>query len=51
MLFTYQALDQAGAKKSGTIDALNKTVAISALQRRGLIVVSIRGKRKKEFFK
>lgn len=43
MLFTYQALDQAGAKKSGTIDALNKTVAISALQRRGLIVVSMKG--------
>lgn len=43
MLFTYQALDQTGAKKSGTIDALNKTVAISALQRRGLIVVSIKG--------
>lgn len=43
MLFTYQALDQAGAKKTGTIDALNKTVAISALQRRGLIVVSMKG--------
>jgi type II secretory pathway component PulF len=42
MLFTYQALDQSGAKKDGTIDALNKTVAISALQRRGLIVVSIK---------
>ena len=47
MLFTYQALDQTGAKKSGTIDALNKTVAISALQRRGLIVVSIRGEEEK----
>lgn len=47
MLFTYQALDQAGAKKDGTIDALNKTVAIGALQRRGLIVVSIKGEEDK----
>lgn len=47
MLFNYQALDQTGAKKSGSIDALNKTVAISALQRRGLIVVSIKGEEEK----
>jgi type IV pilus assembly protein PilC len=47
MLFTYQALDQTGAKKNGTIDALNKTVAIGALQRRGLIVVSIKGEEDK----
>jgi len=47
MLFNYQTLDQTGAKKSGTIDALNKTVAISALQRRGLIVVSIKGEEDK----
>lgn len=47
MLFTYQVLDQTGAKKTGTIDALNKTVAISALQRRGLIVVSIKGEEDK----
>lgn len=47
MLFKYQALDQAGAKKSGTIDALNKTVAIAALQRRGLIVVSLKGEEDK----
>lgn len=47
MLFTYQALDQSGAKKNGTIDALNKTVAIGALQRRGLIVISIKGEEEK----
>ncbi len=47
MLFNYQALDQTGAKKNGTIDALNKTVAIGALQRRGLIVVSIKGEEDK----
>ncbi|MCC7469990.1 MAG: type II secretion system protein GspF, partial [Bacteroidetes bacterium] len=43
MLFIYKALDQDGKKKDGTIDALNKTVAIAALQRRGLIVVSLKG--------
>lgn len=47
MIFKYQALDQAGAKKTGTIDALNKTVAIAALQRRGLIVVSLKGEEDK----
>lgn len=47
MLFNYQALDQTGAKKHGTIDALNKTVAIAALQRRGLIVTSIKGEEEK----
>jgi len=50
MLFTYQALDQSGAKSSGTIDALNKTVAIGALQRRGLIVVSLKGEEDKNIF-
>lgn len=51
MLFQYKALDQAGKKKEGSIDALNKTVAISALQRRGLIVVSLKGDEKKSVLK
>lgn len=51
MLFKYKALDQDGKKKDGTIDALNKTVAISALQRRGLIIVSLVGEEKKSFLK
>lgn len=51
MLFIYKALDQDGKKKDGTIDALNKTVAIAALQRRGLIVVSLKGDEKKSIFK
>jgi type II secretory pathway component PulF len=51
MLFQYKALDQNGKKKDGTVDALNKTVAISALQRRGLIVVSLKGEEKKIFSK
>jgi type IV pilus assembly protein PilC len=40
-LFTYTALDEQGAKREGTIDAVNVDVAISALQRRGLIISSI----------
>jgi type IV pilus assembly protein PilC len=50
MLFQYKALDQEGKKKEGSVDALNKTVAIAALQRRGLIVVSLKGDEKKSFF-
>lgn len=40
-LFTYTALDEQGAQRQGTIDAVNVDVAISALQRRGLIISSI----------
>jgi len=47
MLFNYQSLDKDGVKKSGTIDALNKTVAIAALQRRELVVTSIKGEEEK----
>jgi len=41
MLFRYQALDQAGAKQEGTIDAISRDVAITSLQRRGLTVSSV----------
>lgn len=51
MLFKYKALDQEGKKKEGTIDALNKTVAIAALQRRGLIVVGLKGEEEKSFIR
>jgi len=40
-LFKYSAVDQDGNDRSGSIDAVNMDVAISALQRRGLIVSSI----------
>ena len=40
-LFSYTALDDKGAKREGTIDAVNIDVAISALQRRGLIISAI----------
>ncbi len=42
MLFNYQAVDQTGAKKDGSIDAINVDIAISSLQRRGFIITSIK---------
>ncbi|MBX4210735.1 type II secretion system F family protein [Candidatus Parcubacteria bacterium] len=42
MLFVYKALDQAGATKEGSIEAVNVDVAISALQKRGLIISTIK---------
>ena len=47
MLFSYEAIDAAGSKKKGNIDAINESVAISSLQRRGLIIISIAEKDKK----
>ena len=40
-VFTYKALDSEGNKRDGTIDAVSIDLAITALQRRGLIVASI----------
>jgi len=42
MLFTYKAVDQEGVSKEGSIDAPNRDVAISGLQRRSLVIVSIK---------
>lgn len=42
MLFNYEAVDNTGAKKTGSIDAVNTDVAISSLQRRGLVLTSIK---------
>ena len=39
--FKYKALSNTGEKKEGQIDAVNKDLAISALQRRNLVVLSI----------
>lgn len=41
MLFNYKALDQAGAEKNGSIDAVNVDIAIASLQRRGFVITSI----------
>ena len=48
MLFKYKTVDTTGASKEGNIEAVNKDLAISALQRRGLIVVSIKGEDEKK---
>lgn len=41
MLFNYKALDKDGHERVGTVEALSMDVAVSTLQRRGLIVSSI----------
>ncbi|MDP6387835.1 MAG: type II secretion system F family protein [Candidatus Pacebacteria bacterium] len=41
MLFNYTAIDKTGHETSGSIDAINEDVAISSLQRRGLVIASI----------
>ncbi len=50
MTFNYKAVTNTGEKKEGAIDAPNKDLAIAALQRRGFIVVSIKGEEEKSFF-
>src|SRR3989338_2398483 len=40
MLFKYKAIDDKGINKEGEIDAPNRDIAISGLQRRGLVVIS-----------
>lgn len=42
MTFKYKALDQDGSSKDGIIDAINIDIAIDALQKRGLSIVSIK---------
>ena len=41
MLFKYKAIDEKGVSKEGEIDAPNRDMAISGLQHRGLVVISI----------
>jgi type IV pilus assembly protein PilC len=54
MLFTYKAIDTQGEKKEGTVEAINIDIAISSIQKRGLIISSITPvedpKAKKHFF-
>ena len=49
MLFNYEAIDETGAARNGSIDAINVDVAISSLQRRGLVLSSIKGAEEKGF--
>src|SRR5665213_770744 len=46
-VFQYQAIDQDGNSREGTIDAVNVDLAINALQRRGLVISSIDVAKKK----
>ena len=48
MLFKYKAVDEKGINKEGEIDAANRDMAISGLQRRGLVIVSIFDAEKKK---
>ncbi|MFA6585799.1 MAG: type II secretion system F family protein [Candidatus Paceibacterota bacterium] len=51
MLFKYKVVDDKGISKEGEIDAQNRDAAITGLQRRGFIIVSIKeeGKSKSIF--
>jgi len=42
MLFNYEAINETGEKKTGAVDAFSKDLAILAVQRRGLIISSIK---------
>lgn len=42
MLFKYKAIDSQGLNKEGEIDAPNRDMAISGLQRRGFLIISIK---------
>ena len=48
MLFKYKAVDEKGINKEGEIDAGSRDMAISALQRRSLVVISIVDEEKKK---
>jgi len=48
MLFKYKAVDDKGIEKVGEIDAPTKDMAVSGLQRRGLIVISIKDQGEKK---
>jgi type IV pilus assembly protein PilC len=50
MLFTYHAIDKDGHERDGTIEAPSQEMAVSALQRRELIVSAITADDKKSLF-
>lgn len=43
MIFSYKVLDERGSPSNGTIEAMNKDMAINSLQKRGYTVLSIVG--------
>ncbi|MFZ2501008.1 MAG: type II secretion system F family protein [Minisyncoccia bacterium] len=50
MLFTYRAIDQDGHEREGTIESSSKDIAVSALQRRNLIISAIDSAEKRSTF-
>ncbi len=50
MLFKYSAIDQNQAVSKGSIEAISMEVAISSLQRRGLVIQEIKPAEEKSFF-
>jgi type IV pilus assembly protein PilC len=49
-VFEYKGVDQSGAIREGTIDAVNESIAISSLQRRGLTLESVQPQGKGSIF-
>ncbi len=49
MIFTYKGINQAGEAQDGLIDAVSSDVAITALQKRGIILSSIKPQITKKF--
>lgn len=50
MLFLYKAVTKEGRETTGTIEAQGSDAAVNALQRSGLVVVSVRSADQKTFF-
>lgn len=47
-IYTYTAVSQQGARSEGTIDAVTEDIAVTSLQRRGLIVQTIQEQKQKK---
>ena len=50
MLFNYQGIDKDGGVVQGAIEAANADVAVTSLQRRGLVISSIKDAEQKNIF-
>ena len=50
MLFKYKALENSGKETSGQIEAVSLDVAVSSLQKRGLMIVNIESAEKEPWF-
>ena len=49
MIFTYKAVTTSGEKAEGVVEAFNVDIAISQLQKRGLIISQIHSSEEKKF--